>query len=102
MRERLGLEVISLPLSMIVITATNRNLEANWVCEDCITTVKDQIFSIYLIYLTFKKIYVVLAMDWLSNNSIYISCKDKIIFIPPTIMSQGVEEKKCGRSLSLS
>ncbi|XP_058784742.1 uncharacterized protein LOC131659586 [Vicia villosa] len=39
-------------------------------------------FVIDLICLPLKKIDVVLGMDWLSANSVYIGCKEKAIFIP--------------------
>lgn len=35
-----------------------------------------------LICLLLKKIDVVLGIDWLSTNYVYIVCKEKVIFIP--------------------
>ncbi|XP_058746758.1 uncharacterized protein LOC131619708 [Vicia villosa] len=56
--------------------------EAQKVCKKCSITFNSHNFLIDLIYLSLKKIDVILDMDWLSNNSVYIGCKEKAIFIP--------------------
>lgn len=67
---------------MVVTTFKDSNVETNWVCENFLIIVKEGTFLISLIYLPFKKIYVVLGTDWLSANSVYINYEEKIIFIP--------------------
>lgn len=44
--------------------------------------VNGRVFLIDLICLPYKKIDVVLGMDWLSYNYVYIGYKEKSIFIP--------------------
>ncbi|XP_050898886.1 uncharacterized protein LOC127105728 [Lathyrus oleraceus] len=59
----------------------NSNVETQWARENCPISVNEHIFLIYLICLPFKR-YVVLAINWLFSNLIYIGCKEKTIFIP--------------------
>lgn len=51
-------------------------------CVSFPVSVNDRIFSTNMICLPFKRINVVLGMDCLSSNSIYICYKEKTIFIP--------------------
>lgn len=64
--EIFSFKVITLPSLMVVTTFIDSNVETNWVCENCLIIVKKGTFLISLIYLPFKKIYVVLGTDWLS------------------------------------
>jgi hypothetical protein len=32
---------------------------------------------------------VILDMDWLSSNSVYLGCKEIMVFIPPGNMAEG-------------
>ncbi|XP_058756484.1 uncharacterized protein LOC131629722 [Vicia villosa] len=57
-------------------------VEAREICKECSITFNGRRFVIDLICLPLKKIDVVLGMDWLSANSVYIGCKEKAIFIP--------------------
>ena len=52
------------------------------VCENCILSVSGRVFQIDLIGLPLKKVDVVLGMDWLSANSVFIGCEEKLIIIP--------------------
>ncbi|XP_058741617.1 uncharacterized protein LOC131614003 [Vicia villosa] len=70
------------PTPMIISSTTDDVVEAQKICKDCSVTFNGQNFVIVLICLPLKKIDVVLGMDWLSANSVYISCKEKAIFIP--------------------
>ncbi|XP_058783906.1 uncharacterized protein LOC131658653 [Vicia villosa] len=80
--RRLGFEATSLSVPMLISSATDDVVEALEICRDCSVTFNDRRFSIDLICLPLKKIDVVLGMDWLSANSVYIGCKEKAIFIP--------------------
>ena len=46
-------------------------------------SVDGRTFQIDLICLPLKKVDVVLGMDWLSANSVFIGCEEKLIIIPP-------------------
>ncbi|XP_050915108.1 uncharacterized protein LOC127130078 [Lathyrus oleraceus] len=80
--KRLGLQAILLSLPMVVTTAMDDVVETPLICENCSLSVNGRIFHIDLIYLPLKKVDVVLGMDWLSANSVFIGCEEKLITIP--------------------
>ncbi|XP_058741754.1 uncharacterized protein LOC131614144 [Vicia villosa] len=80
--QRLGFETSFLPNPMVISSATDDVVEAQEICKECSITFNGRRFLIDLICLPLKKIDVVLGMDWLSANSVYIGCKEKAIFIP--------------------
>lgn len=51
-------------------------------CDSCPITMKVCTLLIDIIFIPFKKIDMVLGMDFLHTNSVCISCKEKTIFIP--------------------
>lgn len=67
---------------MVITTATDNIMETQWVCRNCYVYFNGHEFSIDLIFLPLKKIDVILGMDRLSANSIYVSFKERDIFIP--------------------
>ncbi|XP_058741758.1 uncharacterized protein LOC131614149 [Vicia villosa] len=79
---RLGLEVIPLPDPMVISSATDDTVKARLICKDCSVSFNGRDFPIDLICLPLKRLDVILGMDWLSLNSVYIGCKEKAIFIP--------------------
>ncbi|XP_050889900.1 uncharacterized protein LOC127095224 [Lathyrus oleraceus] len=80
--KRLGLQEIPLSPPMVVTTAMDNVVETPLICENCSLSVNGRNFQIDLIYLPLKKVDVVLGMDWLSANSVFIGCEDKLIIIP--------------------
>ncbi|XP_058775799.1 uncharacterized protein LOC131650075 [Vicia villosa] len=76
--------IAATPLSnpMIISSATDDTVEARLICKDCSVSFNGRDFPIDLICLPLKKLDVILGMDWLSLNSVYIGCKEKAIFIP--------------------
>ncbi|XP_050916119.1 uncharacterized protein LOC127131232 [Lathyrus oleraceus] len=79
--KRLGLQAI--PLSpMVVTTAMDDVVETPLICENCSLSVNGRIFQIDLICLPLKKVDVVWGMDWISANSVFIGCEEKLIIIP--------------------
>ncbi|XP_058784179.1 uncharacterized protein LOC131658949 [Vicia villosa] len=79
---RLGLEITPLPNPMAISSATDDTVEARLICKDCSVSFNGRDFLIDLICLPLKRPDVILGMDWLSLNSVYIGCKEKAIFIP--------------------
>ncbi|XP_050897596.1 uncharacterized protein LOC127104459 [Lathyrus oleraceus] len=57
-------------------------IETPLICENCSLSVNGRVFQIDLICLPLKKVDVVLGMDWLSANSVFIRCEEKLIIIP--------------------
>ncbi|XP_050876633.1 uncharacterized protein LOC127080349 [Lathyrus oleraceus] len=80
--KRLGLQVIPLYPHMVVTTAMDDVVETQLICENCLLSLNDRIFQIDLICLPNKKVGMVLRMDWLSANSVFIGCEEKLIIIP--------------------
>ena len=80
--KRLGLLAISLSPPMVVPTAMDEMVETPMICENCVLSVDERVFQIDLICLPLKKIDVVLGVDWLSANSVFIGCEEKLIIIP--------------------
>ncbi|XP_050876243.1 uncharacterized protein LOC127079937 [Lathyrus oleraceus] len=78
----LGLQAIPLSPPMVVTTAMDDVVETPLICENCSLSVNGRIFQIDLICLPLKKVDVVLGMDWLSVNSVFIGCEEKLIIIP--------------------
>ncbi|XP_050875233.1 uncharacterized protein LOC127078856 [Lathyrus oleraceus] len=79
--KRLGLQEIPLSPPMMVTTAMDDVVEKLWICENCSLSVNGRIFQIDLICLPLKKVDVVWGMDWLSANSVFIGCEEKLIII---------------------
>ncbi|XP_058726182.1 uncharacterized protein LOC131597504 [Vicia villosa] len=67
---------------MVISSATDDTVEARLSCKDCSVSFNGRDFPIDLICLPLKRLDVILGMDWLSLNSVYIGCKEKAIFIP--------------------
>lgn len=70
-------------------------------CENCILSMNSKVFQIYLICLPLKKVDVVLGIDWLSTNSVFIGCEEKVIIIPtneatPKDVTTTILESKIG------
>ncbi|XP_050916081.1 uncharacterized protein LOC127131190 [Lathyrus oleraceus] len=63
--KRLGLQAIPLSPPMVVTTAMDDVVETPLIYENCSLSVN-----------------VVLGMDWLSSNSVFIGCEEKLIIIP--------------------
>ncbi|XP_050877271.1 uncharacterized protein LOC127081024 [Lathyrus oleraceus] len=80
--KHLGLQAIPLSPPMVVTTSMDDVVETPLICENCSLSVNGRIFQIDLICLPLKKVDVVMGMDWLSANSVFIGCEEKLIIIP--------------------
>ncbi|XP_058760552.1 uncharacterized protein LOC131633895 [Vicia villosa] len=69
---RLGLEVTPLPNPMIISSAKDDTVEARLICKGCSVSFNGRDFPIDLISLPLKRLDVILGMDWLSLNLVYI------------------------------
>ena len=74
--KRLGLQAIPLSPPMVVTTAMDDAVETPLICENCSLSMNGRIFQIDLIYLPLKKVDVVLGMDWISANSVFIGYEE--------------------------
>jgi len=75
---------------MMVTTATDGGIVANYVCENCPITVSSKTYYIDLVCLPMKQLDVIFGMDWLSANHAYIGCTEKSIYMPTSNTTEGV------------
>ncbi|GAU18217.1 hypothetical protein TSUD_26810 [Trifolium subterraneum] len=52
------------------------------VCQNCPVSVVGKIYHVDLICLPLKDMDIVLGMDWLSANTVYIGCAEKNLYVP--------------------
>jgi hypothetical protein len=90
--EALQLSVLLLNPPMMVTTATDGGIVANYVCENCPITVSRKTYYIDLVCLPMKQLDVILGMDWLSANHVYIGCAEKSIYMPTSNTVEGLPE----------
>ncbi|PNX98730.1 retrotransposon protein, partial [Trifolium pratense] len=82
-------EVTPLSIPMVITTATDENVETTLTCQNCPIRVGNKTFLIDLICVPMMRMDVILGMDWLSANSVYLGCKEKVVFVPPENMTTG-------------
>jgi hypothetical protein len=86
---RLGLPSTPLVPPMTVSVATGGKVTSKRVCQNCPVLVGRKTYHIDLICLPLKDLDVVLGMDWLSANTVYIGCAEKNLFIPTEVTAEG-------------
>ncbi|GAU31786.1 hypothetical protein TSUD_22320 [Trifolium subterraneum] len=80
--QRLNLQSSPLIPPMTVSVATGGKVVSKRVCPNCPVLVSGKTYHIDLICLPLKDLDVVLGMDWLSANTIYIGCAEKNLYVP--------------------
>ena len=88
--ETLQLSVSPLNPPMMVTTATDGGVVVSYVCENCPITVSSKTYYIDLVCLPMKQLDVILGMDWLSANHVYIGYSEKSIYMPTSNTVEGV------------
>jgi hypothetical protein len=88
--ETLKLTISSLNPPMMVTTATDGEIVANYVCENCPITVSNKTYYIDLICLLMKQLDVILGTDWLSANHMFIGSSEKSFYMPTSNTVEGV------------
>ncbi|GAU10567.1 hypothetical protein TSUD_419560, partial [Trifolium subterraneum] len=78
----LGFSSTSLLPPMIVAVATGGKFVSKRVCQNCPISVAGKIYHVDLICLPLKDMDIVLGMDWLSANTVYIGCAEKNLYVP--------------------
>jgi hypothetical protein len=79
---RLGIPSVPLVPPMSVAVATGGRVTSKKVFQNCPILVGSKVYHIDLICLPLKDFDVVLGMDCLSANTVYIGCAEKNLFIP--------------------
>jgi hypothetical protein len=75
---------------MMVTTAIDGGIVANYVCENRHIMVSSKTYYIDLICLPMNQLDVILGMDWLPANHVYIGCSEKTIYMPTDSTDEGV------------
>ncbi|GAU22844.1 hypothetical protein TSUD_282110 [Trifolium subterraneum] len=78
---RLGLSSTSLIPPMTVAVATGGRVVSKRVCQNYPVSVAGKIYHVDLICLPLKDMDIVLGMDWLSANIVYIGCAEKNLYV---------------------
>ncbi|CAJ2628780.1 unnamed protein product [Trifolium pratense] len=88
--KRLNIESSPLIPPMSVSVATGGRVISKRVCQSCPITVTGKTYFVDLICLPISDLDVILGMDWLSANSVYIGCAEKSIYMPTENTAEGV------------
>lgn len=80
--NKMKLEVSSMSGSMVIDTPTNGLVTTLLVCLNCPLTIFGKDFGMDLVYLPLIQLDVILGMNWLEFNRVYISCFDKTVLFP--------------------
>ncbi|XP_050896238.1 uncharacterized protein LOC127102975 [Lathyrus oleraceus] len=82
--KRLNLELFVMCGSMVIDTSTMGSVTTSPVCLKCRLNICDKDFEVDLVCLPFSQIGVILGMDWLRANHVYINCFVKaVLFLEP-------------------
>lgn len=87
---RFGLELSLLTPLMTVATTIGGGLIVKLVCKSCPITVSNKTYFIDLMCLPLREFNVILGMDWLSSNSVYIWWEEKTSYMPTKNTTEGV------------
>lgn len=79
--KHFGLKIIHLSPPMMVTTAMDNVVETQLICENCSWSVNGRVFQINLISLSLKKVDILLGLGWISADSVFIGCEEKLIII---------------------
>ena len=90
---KLKLEISEMHGSMVIDTPAKGSVTTTSVCLNCPLSIFGRAFGIDLVCLPLVQIDVILGMNWLVFNRVYINCFDKTVIFPE------IEE---GKSLFLS
>lgn len=75
---------------MMVTTAIDGGIVENYVYENSPIIVSNKTYYIDLVCLRMKQLDMILGMDWLSANHVYIGCSKKSIYMPTSNTVEGV------------
>ncbi|XP_050918518.1 uncharacterized protein LOC127135938 [Lathyrus oleraceus] len=80
--NKLNLEVSYMIENMVIDTPINGSVTTSLVCLNCPLTIYSKDFGVDLICLPLSELYVILGMNWLEFNRVYINCFDKTMLFP--------------------
>ena len=77
--RQLNLLITSLPYDPVVSIPTYEHVKTSLACLNCPIDIEGRNFLINLICLPLSQLDIVLGMDWLSANHVFLNCYDKIL-----------------------
>jgi len=77
--KRLNLPVIDLPFDLFVANPGNNLILASKACWNCTLLIEGRNFVVNLFCLPLTELEVILGMDWLSENHVFLNCHRKSI-----------------------
>ncbi|XP_050919687.1 uncharacterized protein LOC127137256 [Lathyrus oleraceus] len=86
--KRLNLEVSSMNGHMVIDTPANGSVTTTMGCLHCHVTVYDRDFMIDLVCLPLSQLDIILGMNWLTFNHIYINCYNKSVVFPEFVVEE--------------
>ncbi|XP_050915018.1 uncharacterized protein LOC127129967 [Lathyrus oleraceus] len=82
--KRLNLELYVMCGRMVIDTPTMGSVTTSSVCLKCPLNICDKDFKVDLVCLPLSQLDVILGMDWLRANHVYINCFAKAVFFLET------------------
>ena len=79
---RLNLNMMSMSNRMVIDTPASGSVTTALVCRNCPLTIYGKHFGIDLVCLNLSQIDVILGMNWLEFNRVYINCFTKTVLFP--------------------
>lgn len=89
--KRLGIVVSAMNDNMAIDTPTNRPVTSYLVCFNCLLTIYGREFGIDLVCLPLSQLHVILGMNWLEFNRMYINCYSKTLLFPKLVEKKGLQ-----------
>ncbi|XP_058784366.1 uncharacterized protein LOC131659150, partial [Vicia villosa] len=80
--KRLNLVLSDMHRSMVIDTPAMGSVSTSFVCLNCPLSIFGRDFGIDLVCLPLEQLDVILGMNWLEFNRVYINCFDKTIIFP--------------------
>ncbi|XP_050876860.1 uncharacterized protein LOC127080589 [Lathyrus oleraceus] len=82
--KRLNLELSVMLRSMVIDTLAMGSMTTSSICLKCSLNIYDKDFEVDLVCLPLSQLDVILGMDWLRANHVYINCFAKaVLFLEP-------------------
>jgi hypothetical protein len=80
--KRLNLILSDMRRSMVIDTPAMGFISTSYVCLKCLLSIFGRDFGIDLVCLPLKQLDVILGMNWLEFNRVYINCFEKTVIFP--------------------
>ncbi|XP_058725792.1 uncharacterized protein LOC131597093, partial [Vicia villosa] len=99
--KRLNLVLSDMRRSMVIDTPVMGSVSTSFVCLNCPLSIFGRDFGIDLVCLPLEQLDVILGMNWLEFNRVYINCFDKTVIFPEISVKEDLflSAKQVGESV---